>query len=111
MEDRLFSRKAIENVLIDFINITVATGENGMTGEVLTIREGMLINARIDVVDEGWQGIFRQSEGGRKLNSPISSSKVTMTNIQLPLSKGTLFIQTNIQVHVLGEMQNLHRRP
>ena len=59
MEGDLFSRKAIENILIDFINITVAAGENSTTGEVLTARKRMLINARIDVVESG-QGIFRQ---------------------------------------------------
>jgi len=31
---------------------------------------------------------------------------MTMTNIQLPLCKGTFFIQTNIEMHILLEMQN-----
>ena len=49
MKDVFFSRKVIENVVIDFINMRVAAGENSTIGEVLTVRERKLINARISV--------------------------------------------------------------
>src|ERR1700724_93297 len=107
----LFSWKAVENVLVDFVDITVAAGENGTTGEVLTVRKWMLINAGIDVVDESGKGIFGQLKVEGKLDCSICSSVTTMTDIQLPLSKGTFFIQTDIEAHVLCEMQNLDRRP
>src|ERR1700724_210128 len=111
VECGLFSRKAVENVLVDFVDIAVAAGENGTTGEVLTIRKWVLINARIDVVDESGKGIFRQLKVEGKLDCPICCSVMTMTNIQPPLSKGMFFVQTDIEAHVLCEMQNLDRRP
>src|ERR1700724_288578 len=83
IEGGLFSRKAIENELVDFVNITVAAGENGATGEVLAARKRMLIDAGIDVIDESRKRIFRKLNAGGKLNRSICSGVTTMTDIQL----------------------------
>ena len=84
MKDGLFSRTAIENVVIDFIDIRVAAGENSTIGEVLTVRERKLINARIDVVDETGKRVVWQLKAGRKVDVSIFRSVMTMSNIQLP---------------------------
>ena len=101
----------IENVVIDFINIGVAAGENSTIGKVLTVRKWKLINARIDVVDEIGKGVVWQLKAGKKFDGSIFCSVMTMSNIQLPLSKVMFFILSNIEMLVLMEMQNLYRRP
>src|SRR6202023_478730 len=65
----------------------------------------------VDVVDESGKGIVRKLKAGGKVDCSICSGVTTVTDIQLPLSKGTFLVQTNVEAHVLLEMQNGDRRP
>ena len=66
---------------------------------------------RIDVIDKTRKEVVWQLKAERKFNGSIFCSVMTMSNIQLPLSKVTSSALTNIEAHVLMEMQNLDRRP
>jgi len=83
VEGDLFSRKVIENCLVDFIYITVVARENGMTGEVLTARKRMLINARIHIVDQCGKRIVRQLKVGRDCNSSVMEQPLVLFHLIL----------------------------
>src|SRR5271168_1441901 len=92
----LFSRKLIQHLLIDLINISVSTCEDSAVCKVFIRRKRKLGDSRIDGFDQRVESIFWALEMIGKSDGSSLLGVLAMSNLQLPLCK--CFFSLNMSV-------------
>jgi hypothetical protein len=104
------AREPCKNGLIELFHLLVHTGKNDVLREEL-IRVVRNVDARVDSVNKGINGVLCTMKVIWKSNVEGIISVLAMAHFQLPLCKVGLFFNVGVKVHILMKVKNCDMPP